>query len=94
MSHSISLPVNEISDADRRSLEGLLGQTLAPNQQVFVMVSAAAQMPDDTTRQRAVESIRRTLEKIDRFRAASRISDEEFSAAVDEAMEVVRPRPG
>jgi hypothetical protein len=93
MSHSISLPVREISEPNRRSLESLLGQPLAPDQQVFVLVSAPSHTPDEATRRRAVDSIRQTLERIDRRRAANGDSDQVFDAAVEEAMEAVRPRP-
>ena len=94
MSDMISLPVSDIPEPDRRSLENLIGHPLTSDQQVFVMVSSAGKVADDATRRAAVESIRRTLDKVDRHRAAHRIPDEEVDTAVDEAMSHVRPRPG
>jgi hypothetical protein len=91
MSEMISLPVNDIPEPDRRSLENLLGRSLEADQQVFVMVFSAGKMADDMTRRAAVESIRRTLDKVDRYRAAHGITDEEVDATVDEAMDHVRP---
>jgi hypothetical protein len=93
MSEMISLPVDEIPEPERRSLENLLGQPLEVDQQVCVMVFSAGKRVDDATRSAAVENIRRTLDKVDRHRAARRIADKEVDTAVEEAMEQVRPRP-
>lgn len=94
MSEMISLPVNDIPEPDRRSLENLLGQPLQPNQQVCVMVFSAGKTVDDTTRRAAVETIRGALDKVERHRAARGIADDEVDAAVDEAMKHIRPRSG
>jgi hypothetical protein len=94
MSEMISLPVNDIPEPDRRSLENLLGQALQANQQVCVMVFSAGKVADAATRRAAVETIRGTLEKVDRHRANSGSADEETDAAVNEAMEQIRPRSG
>lgn len=88
----ISLPVNEIPEPDRRSLENLLGRSLAADQQVMVVVFAAGKVPNEVARRAAAESIRRTLAEADQRRAAHGITDEEADAAVDEAMQHVRPR--
>jgi hypothetical protein len=92
MSEMISLPVHDIPDPDRRSLENLLGHPLEANQQVFVMVCSAAQVADEATRRVAAEKIRSTLADVDRYRAVNGIADDEVDAAIDEAMEHVRPR--
>ncbi len=89
----ITLPVNNIPEPDRRSLENLLGHSLAADQQVCVMVFSPSKIADDATRRAAVESIRRTLDSIDQHRTAHGIADDEVDAAVDEAIEHVRPRP-
>jgi hypothetical protein len=94
MSEMISLSVNDIPEPDRRSLENLLGQPLQVNQQVCVMVFSAGKVADDATRRAAAETIRGTLDKVDRHRTARGITDEEVDAAVDEAMEHIRPRSG
>lgn len=87
------MPVNDIPEPDRRSLENLLGQPLQANQQVCVMVFSAGKVADDATRRAAVENIRRVLDQADRHRASHGIADEEVGAAVDEAMDHIRPRP-
>jgi hypothetical protein len=92
MSEMISLPVNEIPEPERRSLENLLGHALEASQQIFVMVCSAGQVADEDTRRSAVERIRATLASVDRHRAGKRIPDDEVDAAVDEAMGHVRPR--
>jgi hypothetical protein len=94
MSEVISLPVSNIPEPDRRSLENLLGHSLAADQQVCVMVFSPSQVADDATRRAAVERIRRTLDEVDRHRVTEGISDIEVDAAVDGAMDQVRPRPG
>ena len=94
MGEMVSLPVNDISEPDRRSLENLLGQPLAADQQVFVMVFAAGTTTDAETRRTAVENIRRTMEKVDQYQAARGIGDDQVEEAVNEAMDHVRPRRG
>jgi hypothetical protein len=94
MSEMITRAVNDLPEPERRSLEHLLGCPLEANQQVFVMVLAAGETPDRETRRAAAESIRHTLAEVDQHRAKSGTSDDEFDAAVDEAMHHVRPRSG
>ena len=89
----ISLPVTDIAEPDRRSLENLLGHPLAADQQVFVMVFSAGRVPDQATRRAAAESIRHTLEIVDQRRAERGVTEEEVDATVDEAMAHIRPRP-
>lgn len=89
----ISIPVGDISAPDRRCLENLLGRSLEADQQVFVMVSSAGKVADDATRRAAAESIRRTLDKIDRYRGDQGITDDEIDATVDEAISHLRSRP-
>lgn len=85
--------VNDIPDAARRTLEDLLGRHLEANQQVCLMVLSPTQEPDAEARSQAVERIRRTQAKIDKSMTERGITMEEFNAAVDEAMEHIRPRP-
>jgi hypothetical protein len=80
MSEMISLPVHDIPEPDRRSLENLLGHPLESGQQVFVMVCSAGKLADDVTRRAAADRIRSTLASIDQHRAANGIADEEFDA--------------
>jgi hypothetical protein len=92
MSEMISFPVRDIPEPDRRSLENLFGHPLEADQQVFVMVCSAGQVPDEGTRRAAAERIRRTLADADRHRVANGVAEDELDAAIDEAMEHVRPR--
>ena len=85
--------VNDIPDAARRALEDLLGHHLEANQKVCVMVLPQTEEPDAEARAQAVERIRRRLSEIDKDMEARGVTTEEFNAAVDEAMEHVRPRP-
>lgn len=94
MSDMISLPVNDIPEPDRRSLENLLGHSLAADQQVILMVYSAGASADAETRRKAVENIRRTMEKVDQYQAAHGIGDDAVEEAVNEAMDHVRPRRG
>ena len=93
MSEMITRGVNELPEPERRSLENLLGHSLQSDQQVFVMVFSTGKNPDDATRRAAAESIRRTLETVDRHQATQVIPSDEVEAAIVEAMHHVRPRP-
>lgn len=90
----ISLPVNDLPEPDRRSLENLLGHPLEADQQVFVLVFSAGQVSDSATRRAATQNIRSALDKADHHRTVRGITDDEVDAALDEAMGNVRPRPG
>jgi hypothetical protein len=93
MSDMVSMPVNDIPEPERRSLENLLGHPLTTDQQVFVMVYSAGKLADEATQRQAIQRIRSTLDKVDRYRVAHKIPDNEVDGAVDEAMGHVRPRP-
>ena len=90
----ITRPVNDIPEPDRRSLENLLGHPLEADQQVFVMVYSAGQVPDEATRRAAAAKIRQTLAEVDQYRVANSIPDEEVDAAIDEALHQIRQRSG
>jgi hypothetical protein len=93
MNPMVTHSVNEIPDAARRTLEDLLGRHLEANQKVCLVVLTPPEESDEETRRQAVESIRRRLLETDQSMAARGITTEEFDAAVDEAMEQIRPRP-
>jgi len=90
----VTLPVKDIPEPDRRSLENLLGLSLAADQQVFVMVFSAGQVPDEATRHAAAARIRQTLAEVDRYRAMNGVTDQEVDAAIDEALHHHRGRSG
>jgi hypothetical protein len=94
MSAMVTLPVNDIPEPDRRSLENLLGHPLEADQQVFVMVFSAGQLPDEATRRAATARIRQTLAEVDRYRATNGVTDQEVDAAIDEAMHQIHQRSG
>lgn len=78
----ISLPVDDLPEPDRRSLENLLGHPLQSDQQVFVMVFSAGQVPDKAAREAAAERIRSTLADIDQYQKADGITGEEVDEAI------------
>jgi hypothetical protein len=86
------MPVNDIPEPDRRSLENLLGHPLATDEQVCVIVYSAGKSIDAATRRSAANNIRQTLERVDQHRNAQAVSDDATEAAIDEAMERIRPR--
>ncbi len=84
--------VAKLPDNDKRSLEGLLGQSLEIGEQVVIMVIKPGVVPDEATRRRSAEAIKRTLAEVDAHVRANNISDEEIDAAIEEAMAHVRCR--
>jgi hypothetical protein len=94
MEATVTKSVHEISADERRTLEGLLGSSLLPEQQVLVMVYNPNAVSDEIIRRRAAESIRQTWKRVDAHVAAEGISADEFDAVIDEAMQHVRRRTG
>ena len=93
MNAIVTHAVNEIPAAARRTLEDLLGRHLEDNQKVRLVVISPPQEKDEEARRQAVENIRRRLAETGQSMVARGITTEEFNAAVDEAMEHIRPRP-
>lgn len=71
-------------------MEGLLGQHLSDNQQVFIMAFTPSVVPGDTARQKARAGLEQTWERVRRHRREQGITDQEFDDAVDEAMRHTR----
>ena len=88
----ITRSVQDLPSSERQVLEALLGQHLAPDQQVFVMAYTPNEIPDERTRDAARKALQQTFEAIDRHTLSEGISTEEADAAVNEAMEQIRPR--
>ena len=84
--------VNDIQDSGKRWLENVLGRHLKDDQQVFVMVFTPGVEPDEATRRQALATIKQTMIKVEKNLSEQGITEEEFDAAVDEAMEDVRRR--
>lgn len=92
MEHATLRNVTDVQGDKRTALEGLLGQQLSDNQQVFIMVFTPGVVPDDATRQAAAARIEKTLDESERRAASRGVTAEEADAAVDEATEHVRHR--
>ena len=92
MESTSSRNVNDLPASERQTLEGMLGQPLGPEQRVFIMAYTPNAVPDKAAREAARAGLQRTFEKIDQHGAAHGITPEEGDAAVEEAMQHVRPR--
>ena len=84
--------VNDLQDDGKRWLENVFGKHLMENQQVFIMAFTPGAQPDETTRRRALACVKQTMSTVEKNLSAAGVSDGEFDAAVDEAMEDVRRR--
>jgi len=84
--------VNGMQGDKKAALEGLLGQELRNDQQVFIMVFTPGAVPDEEVRRASAERIERTLAAAEQRAAERGISADDSDAAVDEAMEQIRPR--
>lgn len=80
--------VNQIDAEPRRSLEQLVGQPLADDEKVRIIVTKPRVSPDAVTKATALEDMRRVLTKTQ----TSSASDADVGAAVDEAMDAIRYR--
>jgi hypothetical protein len=88
---SIIRKVRDIETSERQVLEHVLGQELKENQQVFIMVLSPGTEPDEAARRRARAGLEATFQKTEAYAREHAIADEEIDAAIDEAMEHVRP---
>lgn len=86
--------VNDMPAAERQVIEALLGRSLDADQQVFIMAYTPNAAPSKAVRDAARTSLQQTFAKIDEYAMARGISPEEADAALDEAMQQIRPRHG
>ncbi len=84
--------VRNLQASGKRLLEDLLGQKLQEDQQVFIMVLSPGTEPDEAARQKTRTGLEATFQKTEAYARAHGIADEEIDAAIEEAMEHVRPR--
>lgn len=84
--------VKDLQANEKRCLEGILGQQLRDQQQVFIMAFTPDVVTDEATRRRALAGLEQTWERVQKHMLDHGITDEEFDAAVDEAMRHIRPR--
>lgn len=86
--------VNDIPALERQAIEALLGRSLDADRQVFIMAYTPNAAPSKAACDAARSSLRQTFAKIDEHAKAHGITPEEADAALDEAIEQVRPRDG
>ncbi len=84
--------VRNLEASGKRWLEGVLGQPLQENQQVFIMVISPGTEPDEADRRRARAGLEATFQKTEAYARAQGIGDDEIDEAVREAMRHVRSR--
>ncbi len=84
--------INDIESADRQALEHLLGRPLSADQQVFIMAFTSGETPDAATREQARSRLQETLAATEQHASDAQVTAEEADAAVEEAMQHVRPR--
>jgi hypothetical protein len=94
MESMIDRNVNDMPAAERQVIEALLGRSLDADQQVFIMAYTPNAAPSKAVRDAARTSLQQTFAKIDEYAMARGISPEEADAALDEAMQQIRPRHG
>jgi hypothetical protein len=86
--------VNDLPGAERKAIEALLGRELEPAQQVFIMAYTPNAVPSNAVRKAARASLQQTFSQIDEHAKAEGTTPEEAYAALDEAIEQIRPRKG
>lgn len=92
MENILSRNVTEIPEANRRSLEDLLGRQLHEHQQVFIMVLDASLAPDVVQRAAAAAGLREIIAEAEAHADRVGASDAEIDAAVEAAMTHARQR--
>jgi hypothetical protein len=85
--------VDTLDEPQRQAFESVVGAPLAPDQHVLIMVYTPSATPDEETRRRARENLDRIYAMADAHAAQQGVTQHEFDAAVDEALEHVRGRP-
>ena len=92
MENPLSRNVEDIPEASRRSLEGLLGRELQQDQRVVILVLDPAAAPSGESRRNAAQGLREIIARAERHAAGTGVSEAEADAAVEEAMAHVRRR--
>jgi hypothetical protein len=82
--------VSNLPADDKRLLEGMLGQELEKDQQIFIMVFSPGTEPDEAARSRARAGMEETFRRTEAYARAHQVSDEQVDAAIEEAMREVR----
>jgi hypothetical protein len=82
--------VNQLPNDEKRSLESLVGRQLEDNQQVFIMAFTPGLAPSAENRKKAMAGLTQTWAKVEQHMKQHGVTEEEFDAAVDEAVGHVR----
>jgi hypothetical protein len=85
--------VADLPEKDRESIEHLVGQSLANNQEVFVMVYTPGTRPAELTRAQACDSLMKNIDELRADMLRRGVTAVEIDAAIEEAMAEVRKRP-
>jgi hypothetical protein len=87
--------VDTLDEPQRQAFESVVGSPLAPDQRVLIMVYTPSATPDEETRRKARKNLDRIYQKADAYAAQHGVTQQEYDAAVDEAIDLVRgQRPG
>ncbi|MCE9552527.1 MAG: hypothetical protein K8T91_04000 [Planctomycetes bacterium] len=87
-----TLNVGDLRANDRAALEHILGGPLSTDQAVFIMAVAPGIAPNEAMRSEARGRLEETFNKAARQAVSSGVTAEEADAAVEEAMQYIRPR--
>ncbi len=83
--------VKDVPDNGKRWLEEVLGHHLDDTQQVFIMVFTPGAPPSEACRKESRSGVQAARANVQKHMTEHGASDQEYDAAVDEAMERVRP---
>lgn len=92
MDTTITKPVKEILADEKRTLEGMLGTSLAADQQVFVLAYTPGAIPSDDARENARRGIEAILATNQGFAKDQDVAASEADDAIAEAMRQTRRR--
>src|SRR5204863_7026908 len=83
--------VKDLQAGGRRWLEDVLGEQLRENQQVFIMVFTPNREPHEEAPRQARSALAGTFRQTEAYAQEHGITDTEIDAAIEEAMDHVRP---
>ena len=84
--------VKNLQAGSKRLLEGILGQELQENQQVFIMAFNPVKEPDEIARKQARAGLEDVFRKTAAYAQDRGITEDEVDAAIREAMDQIRHR--
>lgn len=84
--------VDDLPEASRQGIELLLGAPLEAHQRVYIVVDASPVGPGQPARTLAAKRIREIIAQAKANAESQGVSDQEIDAAIQEAMQAVRPR--